>query len=249
MPQASAGANITDPNQLNPDVVRTGHIKDGEIVNADIKTTAAIARSKLANVSATSRAIGRKSAGAGADEELTLSELLDFIGSAAHGDVLFRGAANWERLAIGANGTVLKSAGAGANPAWGTFLVNENAGTVQKDMTDASGSQNIAHGLDHTPTYIKIYAVWMGSSGIHVMSYGTKIGSTVKTIVGVAATSALATVNWAIDTTNIINIECDSTDSGDKQVATVTADGTNITLAWTKTASPTSYIILHWEAH
>lgn len=50
-------------------------------------------------VSATSKILGRKSSGAGAIEECSLSEILDFIGSATQGDMLVRGASSWERYA------------------------------------------------------------------------------------------------------------------------------------------------------
>lgn len=73
---------------------------------------------KMQNVSATSRVIGRKTAGAGDLEELTLSEVLDFIGSAAQGDILYRGAASWARLGAGTSGQFLQTQGAGANPQW-----------------------------------------------------------------------------------------------------------------------------------
>ena len=46
-------------------------ILDGTIVNADINASAAIAFSKLANISATDRLLGRSTAGAGAIEEVT----------------------------------------------------------------------------------------------------------------------------------------------------------------------------------
>jgi hypothetical protein len=75
---------------------------------------------KLQDVSATSRILGRKTAGAGDPEECTLSEVLDFIGSAAQGDILYRGASGWARLGAGTAGNVLCTNGAGANPAWQT---------------------------------------------------------------------------------------------------------------------------------
>lgn len=81
----------------------------------------AVTYAKMQNVSATSRVLGRKAAGAGNIEELTLSELLDFIGSAAQGDILYRGASAWARLGAGTNGQYLKTQGASANPAWATF--------------------------------------------------------------------------------------------------------------------------------
>jgi hypothetical protein len=56
---------------------------------------------------AASRLLGRKTAGAGDAEECTLSDVLDFIGSAA-----------WARLPAGTSGQFLKTNGTGANPAW-----------------------------------------------------------------------------------------------------------------------------------
>lgn len=74
---------------------------------------------KLQNVN-TSRVLGRKTAAAGVTEELTLSELLDFIGSAAQGDILYRSSSGWARLAAGTAGQILQTNGSGANPAWVT---------------------------------------------------------------------------------------------------------------------------------
>ncbi|MBI2921502.1 MAG: hypothetical protein HYY18_10510 [Planctomycetes bacterium] len=76
-------------------------------------------------LSATSRVLGRKTAGAGIVEECTLSEVLDFIGSAAQGDILYRGASGWARLAAGTSGQFLKTQGAAANPAWATVSGGE----------------------------------------------------------------------------------------------------------------------------
>lgn len=78
----------------------------------------AVTYAKLQNVSATSRILGRKTASAGDAEECTLSEILDFIGSAAQGDILYRGASAWARLGAGTSGHYLQTQGAGANPQW-----------------------------------------------------------------------------------------------------------------------------------
>lgn len=78
----------------------------------------AVTYAKMQNVSATSRILGRKTAAAGDTEECTLSEVLDFIGSAAQGDILYRGASAWTRLAAGTAGYLLSTNGAGANPSY-----------------------------------------------------------------------------------------------------------------------------------
>jgi hypothetical protein len=92
---------------------------------------------KLQNVTATARLLGRKTAGAGDPEELTLSEVLDLIGSAAQGDILYRGAAGWARLAAGTSGKYLKTLGPNADPIWDVSaskvvqVVNYQTGAVQ----------------------------------------------------------------------------------------------------------------------
>lgn len=99
----------------------------------------AVTYAKIQNVSATSRVLGRKTAGAGDTEECTLSEVLDFIGSAAQGDVLYRGAASWARLAAGTSGQFLKTNGSGANPEWATGSGTTNPVRVlDRDVVEAS---------------------------------------------------------------------------------------------------------------
>lgn len=89
----------------------------------------AVTYAKLQDVSATSRVLGRKTSGAGDAEECTLSELLDFIGSAAQGDILYRGASAWARLAAGTSGHYLQTQGAAANPQWAAVGGGFAAGT------------------------------------------------------------------------------------------------------------------------
>ena len=67
----------------------------------------AVTYAKMQNISATARLLGRKTAAAGDPEECTLSEVLDFVGSAARGDLLVRGATTWGRKAKGTAGQVL----------------------------------------------------------------------------------------------------------------------------------------------
>ncbi len=110
----------------------------------DVVTTGAAATiqpqvvsySKIQNVSATSRVMGRKTAGAGSLEECTLSQVLDFIGSAAQGDILYRDSGGWARLGAGASGNFLKTQGAGANPVWAAAA----GGAIDIQTFTASGT-------------------------------------------------------------------------------------------------------------
>ncbi len=109
---ATGGATLSDGDYGDITVSSSGTAFS---IDNDVVTYA-----KMQNVSATSRILGRKTAAAGDTEECTLSEVLDFVGSAAQGDILYRGASAWTRLGAGTSGQYLQTLGAGANPAWGT---------------------------------------------------------------------------------------------------------------------------------
>lgn len=87
------------------------------IVTASIPD-AAVTLAKLANL-AEKRVIGRNTTGSGVPEAVTAAQVLEWISaSMARGDILLRGASAFDRLAIGAAGSVLKSDGTDA--AWGS---------------------------------------------------------------------------------------------------------------------------------
>lgn len=109
-PAGPAGPGFADGDY--GDVVISGAVTVMTI-DADAVTYA-----KMQNVAANLRVLGRKSGAGGDVEELTLSDVLDFVTSAAEGDILYRGAGGWARLAAGTAGQVLKTAGAGADPSW-----------------------------------------------------------------------------------------------------------------------------------
>lgn len=134
--------------KLAADAVTEIKILD-DAVTTDKLVDAAATYAKMQDVSATSRVLGRKTAGAGAIEETTLSEVLDFIGSAAQGDILYRGASTWARLGAGTSGHYLKTGGAAANPAWGALAIPAaavdqtaigNSAVGQGELKTATGS-------------------------------------------------------------------------------------------------------------
>jgi hypothetical protein len=107
-------------------------------------------------LSATKRVLGRKTAGSGDVEEITLSELLDFIASVADGDIIIRSGGSWTRLPIGSTDNVLKVA-AGL-PAWG--VAAGGGGCVVTHYT-ASGT----HTKDPTCVAALLLCVHAGASG------------------------------------------------------------------------------------
>ncbi len=110
-------------------------IEDSAASNAKKK----VKQSNIVQASATSRIFGRKTAGAGPLEELTLSEALDLIGSAAQGDILYRGSSTWARLAAGSNGQFLKTQGASANPAWASIASGGSSVADEVFQTEDDG--------------------------------------------------------------------------------------------------------------
>ncbi len=108
----------------------------------------AVTYAKIQNVSATSRILGRKTAAAGDTEECTLSEILDFIGSATKGDILYRDTSSWARLAASTAGTVLTTNGAGTAPSWtavgGTITLGTPQATTSGTSKDFTGIPSTA---------------------------------------------------------------------------------------------------------
>jgi hypothetical protein len=134
---ASIGGTSSGTNTGDQTITLTGDVT-GSGTGSFAATIAndAVTYAKMQNVSATSRVLGRKTAAAGDTEECTLSEVLDMIGSAAQGDILYRGAATWARLAAGTSGQILQSGGAGGNPSWTTATASK---LVQRVYTSFAG--------------------------------------------------------------------------------------------------------------
>lgn len=101
-------------------VVALDQTNGARIVGTTVIADGAVTYAKIQDVSATSRILGRRTSGSGTTEECTLTQILDFIGSAAQGDVLYRGSSGWKRLGTGTSGQFLKSGGAGVDLSWGS---------------------------------------------------------------------------------------------------------------------------------
>lgn len=103
---------------------------------------------KMQNISATSRILGRVSTGAGVTEELTASQVLDFVGS-TRGQVLYRGASGWAALNPGTSGQILKSAGSGADPYWSS---STGAGDLTI-LTQSTTQTGVVNSTTETPIF------------------------------------------------------------------------------------------------
>jgi uncharacterized cupin superfamily protein len=122
---------------------------DNTVATAKLQDDA-VTYAKMQNISATSRVLGRKTSGAGNTEECTLSEVLDFVGSAANGDILFRTGGAWSRLAIGTADQILTVTS--SLPAWAApnssmprsylagLTLSNNVGDATNDIDIAAGA-------------------------------------------------------------------------------------------------------------
>lgn len=106
-------------------------------------------------------------------------------------------------------------------------------GTSSKNLTDASTTQNIAHGLGAIPASFRVAGV-SPVGGLAFSFGGNSISNTdgSSNLIGQASASFLLHSGTA----------------GAYQTGTVTADATNIIITWVKTGSPSGTVNLIWEA-
>lgn len=116
-------------------------------------------------------------------------------------------------------------------------------GTTTKDSSDASTTQNIAHGLWVAPKKVKITARGLTSSLNQTWLEATTVynGTTQSSVSAFTSGSTATTVN----NTFTLNL----TGGTGTQVWVVTVDATNIIITWTKTGSPTGTYTILWEAN
>jgi hypothetical protein len=139
--------DTSTPGEARANAVFT--VAPGSIGTAEL-ADGAVTYAKLQNISAQFRALGRNSSGAGDAEEVTLTQLLDWIGSAARGDILVRGASAWARLPVGNNGQVLQSDG--TDPAWVTPASGGGITTIASG--NLSGNAVTITGIPETYAYL-----------------------------------------------------------------------------------------------
>lgn len=107
-----------------------------------------------------------------------------------------------------------------------------------RDLSTASGNQNITHGLGGVPNWVRIVARTILNTNGSIAGWsdgawdGTNTGS-----VYTANHNGGTGSDAQTDASNIINIM--DTSAQVQQTATISVDGTNIILAWTKNGSAT----------
>lgn len=124
-------------HDVNPTIIAAGQVVTASIADANVTYA------KIQNVT-NNRVLGNSSGGAAAPSEQTLSQVLDMVGSAADGDILYRSGGAWTRRAKGTDGQYLLLAS--GVPTWGA-----SPGLVLISTQVASNSATIDFtGLDNT---------------------------------------------------------------------------------------------------
>jgi hypothetical protein len=114
-------------------------------------------------------------------------------------------------------------------------------GVATYDLSTATGSVNIAHGLGRVPKKIKITALWTYNLSTVGSAFGTYNGTTVS---GISNSYDGSYPSYVASSTYILYI---GVTGGLWSRAIPTFDATNITLAWTRGGS-TGIAYLMWEA-
>ncbi len=119
-------------------------------------------------------------------------------------------------------------------------------GTTTKNCSDASGTQNIAHGLGRIPKKIKITASAIQSvaAGIPLISFAVYNRKT-------QSSQSIYFYNTGGGNAYVSDSSFSLNASGNgifKQVGVITCDETNIIITWTKTGTPVGTYQILWEA-
>lgn len=122
-------------------------------------------------------------------------------------------------------------------------LPKYTSGTSSKNASDASTTQNIAHGLGRIPKYIKIHAVAVlsATSPANAFAIATYNGTTQSSL----SVYETGTSSYQALPNFVLNM---ATGGGQTQSGVVTFDSTNIIITWTKAGSPTGSYTIIWEA-
>lgn len=128
-------------------------------------------------------------------------------------------------------------------------------GVTTYDVSTASGTQTIAHGLGRTPKLVRITALLVNptntTSPIFSRSFGVYNGTTNSCVyeILIASGGSFASNNQIAfnSSVNGIRLTQSFNDSTTVASAIITVDGTNITLTWTKAGSPAGTANLMWE--
>lgn len=79
-------------------------------------TDSGVTNAKLAGMAANT--IKARVGTSGAPQDATIHQVLDFLGASTRGEIIFKGATQWEKLSPGISGYILETRGTGSGPEW-----------------------------------------------------------------------------------------------------------------------------------
>ncbi len=118
-------------------------------------------------------------------------------------------------------------------------------GDTTKGASDASATQNIAHGLGRLPKKVKITAQ-LNAPDAGLATGNLNVATTIYNWTTQSSVSSYNTSGTTSTTANTFTLNVSATSGTSTWV--VTFDATNIIITWTKTGSPTGIYLLLWEA-
>jgi hypothetical protein len=137
------GTWAAPPGTTNQTITLSGNVT-GSGTTSITATIAndAVTYAKMQNVTTNQRLLGRTSGAGGDVEELSATNVMDWVDS-TRGTILFRGASAWEGLDPGTAGRFLRDPGTGANPTYqsiGRDLIASGVATSVTSLDIALGS-------------------------------------------------------------------------------------------------------------
>lgn len=127
------------------------------------------------------------------------------------------------------------------------------SGITTYNLTTASGTQNIAHGLGVIPTKVTLTAMLV-NGGLTMQSFGGYTSSGNRSMVILMDEGGSSSSTDELYSSTTYGIACSFATGADPysgvntQRGIISVDATNIAIAWTKNNSPTGTATIMWEA-
>ena len=123
------------------------------------------------------------------------------------------------------------------------------SGVTTYDVSTASGTTTIAHGLGLTPKKVRLTGIWTDNTGVISRSDGGYTSSGNRSIYYIFdVNDASGPILLTTSTSRGIFMSIDNDDETDNAEGAISVDATNITITWIKNGSPTGTLNILWEA-
>lgn len=168
-------ANVTTA-KINDLAVTAAKLAADSVTTAKIQDDA-VTLAKIANI-ADLRLLANNTGASSSPSELTIEQALNMFASIAQGDILFRGATAFQRLAAGTAGQILTTGGAGANPSWATAGISGLLVVKQKPADEDVSSSTTLQDDNDISFAIGANETWGALHiGTHYNLGGTTVGA------------------------------------------------------------------------